>query len=309
VETSQGSAAMSHPRRQVRCREIRAVDLDELIDLLTVGYRVPKRDLWALRLKRLSEYRQPPGFPHYGYLLEHDGVPVGAIFTIFSPNVGHGVTKTRCYIDSWCVKPEFRAYAPMLAMRALSHDDVNYLNVTPEKAVIPIMEAQGYIRFCDGRFIAVPLMTQRSDVAEVEPISPEPPASGDFSQEEIELLQTHADLGCISVTCTAGNVRYPFVFHPRRRWGVVRFARLVYCRDLKDFVRFARPLGSFLIKRGFPLVSLDANGPIGGLVGKYSPNFPKYYKGPEKPRLGNMAYSVQVIWDVSLATAAKRARS
>ena len=75
------------------------------------------------------------------------------------------------------------------------------------------------------------------------------------------------------------------------------FARLVYCRDVEDFVRFAGPLGRYLVRRGFPLVVLDANGPVPGLIGKYSNDFPKYFKGPDKPRLGDMAYSTRVIFD------------
>jgi hypothetical protein len=46
---------------------------------------------------------------------------------------------------------------------------------------------------------------------------------------------------------------------------------LIYCGDIANFVRFAGPIGRYLALRGRPLVIVDANGPIPGLVGVYRP--------------------------------------
>jgi hypothetical protein len=85
---------------------------------------------------------------------------------------------------------------------------------------------------------------------------------------------------------------------PRHKFGVAGFAYLGYCRGLDDFVRFAGPLGRFLALRGFPLVVLDANGPLKGLVGWYSDGAPKYFQGPDQPRLGDIAYSERALFGV-----------
>ena len=79
---------------------------------------------------------------------------------------------------------------------------------------------------------------------------------------------------------------------------MVPFAHLAYCRDLNEFVRFAGPLGRFLARRGILLVVLDSNGPVGGLIGRYFDGPPKYFKGPDQPRLGDIAYSERVIFGV-----------
>ena len=71
---------------------------------------------------------------------------------------------------------------------------------------------------------------------------------------------------------------------------------LVYCRHLEDFVQFADPLGRFLAGRGFPLVVLDTNGLIEGLIGRYSDGAPKYLRSPHQPRLGDIAYPERVIF-------------
>jgi hypothetical protein len=68
--------------------------------------------------------------------------------------------------------------------------------------------------------------------------------------------------------------------------------RLIYCRDIAEFVRCAGTLGRFLMKRGYPSVVLDANQPIRGLVGAYlGMRGRKYFRGPCPPRLGDLAYT------------------
>lgn len=299
IEPFRVQSPMSPAWSPVRCREMKAADLDDVVDLLTVEDGFRTRETWARRVRRLTEHSQPSGFPKYGYLLDYRGKPVGTIFTIFSPFAGPDGAKTmRCYPGAWYVKSEFRNYAVMLAARALKYEDVTYFNITPNTIVIPLLKAQGYNRFCDGRFIAAPIFSCRStDEADVQLASPDMHADVDMWTLEVELLREHAVFGCLSLTCTSRNVKFPFVFQPGKRLGAVPFVRLVYCRDLKDFIRFARPLGRFLFKRGFPLVSIDANGPIEGLVGQYSDRFPKYCKGPWQPRLGDLAYSPRVIFD------------
>ena len=118
----------------------------------------------------------------------------------------------------------------------------------------------------------------------------------DLPLSEIELLLAHANYGCASLTCSSGDRRHPFVFVLGRKFGLVPYAYLAYCRDLEDFVRFAGPLGRFLARRGFPVVVLDSNGPVRGLIGRYSANFPKYFKGPDQPRLGDVAYSERAMF-------------
>ena len=282
---------------RIRCREIEVADIEGIVDLLTGGYRIRKRDFWARRLYRLSRHSPPPGFPKYGYVLDCDGTPVGVILTLFSTTVIDEVTKIRCYLSSWYVQPVFRNYAQMLASHALKYKDVTYLNITSTPQVRPILEAQGYLQFCSGRFVAIPALSRSCHDARVELATPDS-CSGDGLQSwESELLVQHANFGCINLLCTTASGEHRFVFQPRLKAGMARFVRLIYCPHFEDFVRFAGPLGRFLASRGFPLVLLDANGPIEGLRGKYSSGHPKYFKGPDQPRLGDMAYSTRVIFD------------
>ena len=142
-----------------------------------------------------------------------------------------------------------------------------------------MIEAQGYVRYCAGRFVSVPALSAWSSGSRVEAVAPEIYPDEDLSSYEIELLLTHANYGCMSLICSSANRRHPFVFMLGRKYGFVPYAYLAYCHDLEDFVRFAGPLGRFLARRGFPLVVLDSNGPVRGLIGRYSANVPEILQG------------------------------
>ena len=78
-------------------------------------------------------------------------------------------------------------------------------------------------------------------------------------------------------------------------------AQLIYCNDIGDFVRFAGPIGRYLARRGKPLVILNSNGQIPGLLGIFCRgSMTKYFKGPQRPRLAilpipNMPYLVSSV--------------
>jgi hypothetical protein len=290
---------------KIRCRQIRETETDRIVDLLWSGFRARltngfhgrSRDYFKRALQRLSEHPTPPGFPKYGYLLEREGAPIGALLLIYSSIFVNGNTVIRCNVSQWYVEPAFRGYASMLVSHALKHKEVTYFNISPEPHTVPLLEAQGYARYCNGRFMAVPALRGRLDICRVQAVAPDICPDENLTTSEIELLLAHARYGCASLVCSSVNGRHPFIFKLGRSRGVP-YAYLVYCRDLEDFVRFGGPLGWFLASRGFPLVFLDSNGPVRGLIGRYSARHPKYFKGPNQPRLGDLTYSERAMFFV-----------
>jgi hypothetical protein len=281
---------------RVRCRQIDATDIDQIVDLLTSGFRTRSRDFWVRALQRLSEHPAPPGYPKYGYLLESDDALVGVMLLIFSSIVVDNNVKIRCSVSSWYVEPAFRIYAAMLSSQVTRHKPATYFNITPSDNTLPILKIQDYTRYCTGRFVAIPWLSTGAHGSLVKLVDSDTSPGDDLPLWEIELLLKHRRYGCTSVTCSSTDGRHPFVFLLGRKAGMIPFAYLAYCRQLDDFVRFAGPLGRFLAWRRCPLVVVDANGPIGGLIGWFSDGFPKYFKGPDRPRLGDIAYSERVMF-------------
>jgi hypothetical protein len=209
--------------------------------------------------------------PKYGYLLDSGGAVVGAILLICSTmRSGEGLA-TRCNLSSWYVDPSFRAYAPLLVSQALRHKDVTYLNVSPAPHTRPIIKAQGFSCYCDGIFIAVPMLKGLFGGPAVEVFDAQRRPEVAFDPSDREVLLEHAAHGCISLWCATRERAYPFVFRPRLVKVGVPCAQLIYCRDVGDFVRFAGPVGRVLARRGRPFVIIDANGPIPGLIGWFQP--------------------------------------
>ncbi len=281
---------------RVRCRHIEETDLGAVLDLLVEGFPSQSRAHWVEVLRRLSAHDTPAGYPKFGYLLEHGDAPVGLVLLIFArPDE---TAQVRCSVSSWYVRPPFRGYAALLASHALRHREVVYFNMTPAPHTRPILEAQSYRLYCAGGFVAVPMLSGRSGGAHVEVAGPFTRPGADLTAAEIKLLLDHAGFGCLSLIVDSGGGRSPFVFLPRRRYGIP-YAYLAYCRDQGDFVRFAGVLGRFLIRRRLPLVIVDADGPIPGLIGRYTRRAPpKYFKGPDPPRHGDWSYSERTMFGV-----------
>lgn len=282
-------ARLPSPRR-VRCREIDSADIVPLVDLLTRGFYPSRREDWVQRLQRLAQHPTPAGLPKYGYVLECDNALVGASLVICTSVLVNAKTSIRCNDSSWYVEPEFRSYGSMLASHGRGNKSITYFNVTPDPRTLPILEAQGYVRYSSGQFAALPALSAAPGRS-VQLVAGCRNLDNYVPPADVELLTAHESYGCIIVTCTSEGTAYPFVFVPRRKLGFIPHVRLIYCRDVSDFLRFARPLGRFLARRNFFLAVLDSNGPVPGLVGAYFAGHPKYFKGPDRPRLGDLAYS------------------
>jgi len=283
----------------IRCRQIGEADIAAVAALLGRGFPNRTRQFWTDALDRLARRESPPGFPKYGYLLESGDGPVGALLLICSTIREGGRAATRCNLSSWYVEPAYRAYATLLVSQALGDRDVTYTNVSAAPHTWPIIEAQGFSRYCDGIFVAVPMLKGLfgGEGARVFDARQIPTAS--FDPAEQDILQRHAEHGCISLWCETAAGAYPFVFRPRLVKRSMPCAQLIYCRDVGDFVRFAGPIGRYLARRGKPFVIIDSNGSIPGLLGTFRPgSMAKYFKGPQRPRLGDLAYSEYVVLGV-----------
>jgi hypothetical protein len=230
--------------------------------------------------------------PNYGYVLECGGRPVGVILLIGAmPRTGAEPEAMRCNVSSWYVEPAFRSYASLLTSRALQCKTATYLNVSPAPNTEPILEAQGWTRYSDGLFIAAPAVQRRAArgvAARLVAADHEPPTPcEDF---ERDIIARHAGYGCLAFWCATAERSYPFVFRRRFARGVMPCAQLIYCREVTDVARFAGLVGRHLLIRGCPIVAIDARGRVPGLVGRFVGGLmPKYFKGEQPPRLGDLA--------------------
>ncbi len=287
---------VSAPGSGLRCREIASTELEQVIDLLTIGFQKERdRTYWINAIQRLIDHPTPRGFPKYGYVLENNDILVGVLLLIFSARTTNNTTTIRCNGSSLYVMPAFRGYAAVLIKRALRFKNVTYLNLTPTQHTLPMLAVQGYKRFANGTFICLPILCAGLQSARIETATPTTCTNAQLQAFEPDLLLSHVKFGCLSLIATYANNSYPFVFGVRTKHGV-RLAHLVYCRDQQDFVRFVRPLGRFLRYHQLWLVVLDANGPIAGLRGIYLDNRPKFAMGPEPMRLGDVPFTERVMF-------------
>jgi hypothetical protein len=279
----------------IRCREIRGDEIENVVDLLTRGFD-RDRVYWYRALNQLVDHQTPDGWPKYGYVLVDDDNLVGVLLTIATAVRTEGKSRVRCNVSSWYVEPAYRAYGSLFAMRALRHKDTVFFNLSPAPHTRLILEKHGFVRFADGRFVSIPILTGFEGGTLVKAFEPGILPDADLRQAEIDVLADHARYGCLSLICGREGKRSPFVFGVRRLFGIFPIAHLVYCRSLEEFVRFAGSIGRFLAWRGYVLVICNANGPVRGLVGKYIGGRPKYRKGNGQVCLSDVAYSELVMF-------------
>jgi hypothetical protein len=276
---------------RVRFRQIVDGDVNDVVDLLTRGF-APRRSraFWENAMARLAAHATPHA-PRYGYMLDDGSRPVGVVLLVSALVPTGDAAHLRSNVSSWYVDPAFRSYASVLISQAIRHKEVTYINLTSVPHTRPILLAQGYTCYAKGVFIATlpPHLFARAPGTRIVPADATPRAS--FASYERQLLLDHAGYGCTALWCETEERAHPFVFRLRSVKGIP-CAQLIYCRDVADCVRFIGPLARYLTLRGRPLLIIDANGPIPGLIGKYfDQTMPRYFRGPHRPRLGDLAYS------------------
>jgi hypothetical protein len=276
----------------VRCRQIYADDLEEIVDLLCEGFVRQTRSHWATALEILGSRTTQTGMPRYGYMLESGGRPVGVLLMIFGAVHRAGTTTTRSTGSAWYVRPDFRTYASILVSQWRRLPADIHLNVDPAEHTLPLIEAMGFVRFTNGISLSVPAATLHAARIRILDASGLADAERPIPDEDRDLLIDHFRSGCIALWCETPDGGYPLVFRRRliKRW--LPSAQLIYCRDLEDLTRLAGPVGRYLLRIGLPVVMAATNGPIPGIPGLYIDNMhPMYFRGKIQPRPGDLAYT------------------
>lgn len=283
----------------IRCRKIGIADLDAIARLLAHGFTHRSRDWWMAGLQRMSVREAPEGFPRFGYMLDHEGTPVGVLLLIYTERNDGGTISIRCNLSSWYVQPAYRNYAPMLTKVAQRHDHVTYVNISPADWTWPTIETQGFHAYCRGLFFSFPALSRPAKGMRVEIVSRDVKTVDCLSETDVAILTRHAAYGCLSLVCRGADGRgYPFVLQSMRLKERIAppAMQLIYCRDVADYVACAGAVGRFLLRRGKAVVAVDSNGRMNDLVGFYRERHRKYFKGPQYPRLADLSDTELVIY-------------
>jgi hypothetical protein len=298
--TSTADPAARTRNLQVSCRQIVIDDFPAIADLLHIGFPHRTKLYWEEGLRRLAVYTRPEGGPKFGYLLASGGAPVGVLLLISSNNGDEATPRIRSNLSSWYVRPEFRAYASLLSLRAISNRAVTYINVWPAENTLPTIKAQGFTKGAGGCFVALPALNRFRRDVKIWSRAEEWNRSKFISPAESRLLSDHERFGCICLWCETNTEGRPFIF--KRRWSrrvPVPCAMLIYSRSLDDLKVFAGPIGRVLAWRGLPVILVGSDTPLEGIIGMHFPDkLPIYFKGPLRPRGGDLSYTDAALFGI-----------
>lgn len=286
-----GPAAAGRNPTGMRCREIDAADFAPVATFLADHLGYPKSYFLGL-LDVLRKHDTPLGYPKYGYILEKSEQIIGSIVLIYSNIETTNGIKVRCQPTCWCSDPKYSAYSTLLSKVAMKrNEDVSYINISVRRSAQAVIEAEGFVKYSSGQFVLAPLIQnpfwwRRSRII---PFGEKP--SGRYEQYEYQLCAKHYEYGCICFWCVAEGRAHPFVFRKRNLKGFLPAVQMIYCSNQRIFNMFAFSFGLHLARMNIFFVSLDANGAVEGLIGKYIDGIEqRYYRGA-KPSLGDLAFT------------------
>lgn len=266
---------------RVHCRLIAENDLEGVADLLTRGFPDTRRDYWVRGFARWKNLPVIEEMPRYGYLLDTGFGPVGAILMISSRRGSHIISN----LCGWYVDPQWKSHSDLLISLATKLRQVTYLNASPAPAIWRALQAQGFSPYNFGR-TAVFALPGRGVVS--EQIADDLP--------EAQLLRDHRAMGWVSVTVEKDGIVSPFVFRPRRlERPKVPVMDVMFCRGAGDLTRCAGALARHFLPRGRLGFLID--GDMEALLSHYGEGRePRYFKGPYRPVLGDLAYTEKAIF-------------
>ena len=278
----------------VICREITENDLDGVARLLAKGFGIHSLADWQHACRQLLARPWPSDCARFGWMLEAEGRVVGCLLTIFTTIQIDGRSELRCSPSSWFVDEKYRGHSMRIARQGfhaseLNETELTYINSTPSPATYGMLKHLGFQPYCKGYYMAFTAATPSARKVQVREFNGDAATSQGLLDGEAQLLADHRSQGCISLVCDTGDEVLPFVFIARQLY--LPYGSLIYCRSVSDVVTHAGPIGRFLARRGIPLLAIDSDGPIPGLIGHFFDNNPKFYKGPRSPRLGDLAYT------------------
>jgi hypothetical protein len=265
----------------VRCRQITDSDLDGLADLLARGFPASRRSYWTQGFARWQQMPATSDVPRYGYMLEGGAGPVGVILLISSKR-GEQIIAN---LSSWYVEPGWRTHSTLLIAMATKLKHVTYLNASPAPHTWRTLQAQGFVPYNFGRS-AIFALPGRGAVSDNIP----------HDLPEAQLLRDHRKLGWIGLTVEKDGIFSPFVLKPRRLdKPPAPVMDVMFTRSPDDFRRCAPALAKYFLPRGSLGFLID--GDMKGLVSHYvEGKEPRYFKGPYRPVLGDLAYTEKVIF-------------
>jgi len=266
---------------RVRCRLIAETDLDEVAHLLTRGFPNTSRQYWAAGFSRWKRLGVVEEMPRYGYLLDTGFGPVGAILMISSRR-GERIVSNLC---GWHVDPQWLSHATLLISLATRLKPVTYLSAAPSPHTSRMLQSHGFSPYNFGRTAAFAL-PGRGRVSERIP--------DDLA--EAQLLRDHRAMGWVSLAVEKDGVMSPFVLRPRRLGkGKVPVMEVMFCRGADDLRRCAPALARYFLPRGSLGFLID--GDMEMVLSHYvEGREPRYFKGPHRPVLGDLAFTEKAIF-------------
>lgn len=265
-----------------KIREIQEADLPTVVHLLCEGFQRRNRLYWEQALSFLSGKPRVRNLPVFGLALDVDGVLQGVMLMISSQK-GDDIF---CNLSSWYMRPEFRAFSPLLFQRALRFKGVCYTDCSPAPHIMPIIQKFGFRPYTAGTLLIDPRACWRrgEKIRDVRRLT-----EGDCGAAEQEVVNRHLSYGCEGFLLESASASpMPVLYRTTKLKGKLPAARILYGQPAR-VLSSSGPLMRNLIKRGILLMLVDLPCDFVPDLGLVFPDYDlRYVKGSTPPEVGDL---------------------
>jgi hypothetical protein len=295
-------ALASHSRADVRARGASRLqpfgesDLDEALPLLRRGFPERPEAFWLTGLARAQRRESDgTGWP-LGYFLRIDDRAVGVMLTFAHRRERAGEREVAVNLSSWFVDPAVRILAPMMFRNVVRSGEGVLTELSPSESVKRMLPMLGFAPWNEGLVAVTAAEAMTGALAHAVVVPAERIPSDALSESDRRLLHDHDALGCVCAGLHDGATWHPLVFGRMKLKGV-RAAYLIYAQSRRAVLAQRNAIAWFLLKRGFPLMCVDADrDDVAGKTLFFAGKRVKYLRGDRARDCVDYSYSELVFF-------------
>jgi hypothetical protein len=260
----------------MKLRPIEDRDFSSALAVLKRGFPERTEAFWAGGLQKILSSPSRRNAQPIGFLMAVGGEDVGIVLTIPSERHGRDGMLNIFNLAAWYVDEPHRWLAPRMLQKVIAQQGAVFTDLTPSATAQLINQRLGFEVLNEGfQVFPLPWTALRTrNQARMIPLD-----EAELTSDTREMLDQHANLGCVVAVLKDGTARHPLIFSriTRRR---LPGARVILADSKNLIIDNLAVISRFLLGKGILFLMMDANradAVAGSSIARWSA--PTYVKG------------------------------
>lgn len=241
----------------MKLRAVKLEELDHAVALLKEGFGELHPSSWRESLLSIFKHAETFGETSIGSIAFNKDGDIGICLAIPAQHFIYE-TEPRKVINlaALYLKSQYQWMAPVFVRRLMSDTSADYVDVTPSRSMQEINRHLGFSTLSVGTVIVVLACAafRRSPQTRILPYGQA--TSGHVCEPIKELMERHAEQGCLCLIVEHKGKHYPFIVKRKDRSGLPS-SRVLLAPDRSFIKDIIGPLARYLIAKGILCLEFD----------------------------------------------------